>query len=101
MSNFGLLGRVLLACGICLVLLSIGAFVNRADANCDSCANSALCVAEAAPNCGGTVTPPVPPAPPGPVVYYNCTGGLSCWFTSPCKCKPPLLGGTGPACHCG
>ena len=37
MKNSCSLGKVLLAFGICLVLLSIGAFVDQARANCGIC----------------------------------------------------------------
>ncbi len=79
------LGKVLLAFGICLVLLSIGTFVDPANANCDSCTGAPMCEAH----------------PPADCMAGNasCTGGVPCFFIGPCKCKTPILDPT--RCHCG
>ncbi len=88
MTNSCLPGKALLAFGICLVLLSIGSFVGQAYANCQDCSSELDCEREVTPLCGATGG-----------VQWTCTGGISCFVTSPCRCKPPTVVMT--RCHCG
>lgn len=83
MNNSGLLGRVFLAFGICLVSLSIGAFVNRAEASCDYCSDLVQCNMQSPPTCGS----------------FNCSGGIGCALGGPCVCKTPIFNQN--VCHCG
>lgn len=80
MANSCFLGKVLLAFGICLVLLSIGAFVDQAQANCDVCL-AMPCGPQPLDFCGA-----------GECQGIFCTGDCACQFPLPetpqnCRCR--------------
>lgn len=96
MNKSAVVAKVLVAAGICLLVLSIGAFPEQANAACDDCENLPDCVRFMPPGCGGTLVE-VPGGEPY-FVRFICEGGASCWLVGNCKCKVPIFGGL---CHCG
>jgi len=88
MDTSRLLGKLCVALGGCMVLLSMAAFVNHAFANCESCFDEDLCEMEMPTNCGAVGGVP-----------WECTGGVQCWLMGNCHCKTPLF--NDDRCHCG
>lgn len=83
MMTRGSVGRLFVAMGICLVLLSFGAYTYGGDCWMEECESGGTCAGGPAPACTGTCV--------GPAFHCYCDCKVGGTFQDHCNCIASVL----------